>query len=70
MKRTSVKRPDFSHCLRSPETGCGIMDLKRCLHCGFNRAEAERRRNAPWEKDAQGLWHKVIRKDDKKGDAE
>lgn len=64
MKKTNNRKPDYSFCLRSQSVGCGTGDAARCAGCGFNRAEAERRKRAPWAQDANGLWHKVIRREE------
>jgi len=58
MKSEKPMRDTIPNCLYHPH-GCGNPN---CARCGFDRAEAERRRKLPLVRGRDGLRRKIIKR--------
>lgn len=59
-----LKRPERPCCLPEAGNNCQLRSLESCLACGWNPAEAERRRALPLERGEDGRYHKNIGQDE------
>jgi len=56
----------FPGCMLNPAYGCTAGE-KKCGGCGFDRAEAERRKRLPFVRGEDGLLRKIVKR--KEGNA-